>query len=330
MAPATESVMGSLPREKAGVGSAVNDTTRQVGGALGVAIIGSVVASVYSAHIADAAPAVGLDGAALDYGQGLARRRPAGRRRRSAPSRRSSSTTPRTAFVDGPALAACASVPRVVILAAAAIAYRFLPAHAHADAARAPARRRPPRRTELCACRRRLSRPSPVATSHRGPRPATRRPRRPSHPRRHPGAGRLGRPRRAHDGRRRRPGRRQQGHDLPAVVLEGGARPRRVDGVLQRRGASPTRAASRAIWSPTLGGLRDKVSKGRWPGCCPRWWRRRTSTTSSPTVYRQFVAQRRRRTVVALERAVGRGELPPASTSTSSRISCPVRSSTGR
>ena len=35
--------MGSLPREKAGVGSAVNDTTRQMGGALGVAIIGSVV-----------------------------------------------------------------------------------------------------------------------------------------------------------------------------------------------------------------------------------------------------------------------------------------------
>ena len=33
MAPATESIMGSLPREKAGVGSAVNDTTRQVGGA---------------------------------------------------------------------------------------------------------------------------------------------------------------------------------------------------------------------------------------------------------------------------------------------------------
>ena len=48
MAPATESVMGSLPRDKAGVGSAVNDTTRQMGGALGVAIIGSVVSSVYS------------------------------------------------------------------------------------------------------------------------------------------------------------------------------------------------------------------------------------------------------------------------------------------
>ena len=53
MAPATDSVMGSLPLAKAGVGSAVNDTTRQVGGALGVAIIGSVVSSVYGSKIAD-------------------------------------------------------------------------------------------------------------------------------------------------------------------------------------------------------------------------------------------------------------------------------------
>jgi EmrB/QacA subfamily drug resistance transporter len=47
MAPATEAVMGSLPKEKAGVGSAVNDTTRQVGGALGVAVLGSVLSSAY-------------------------------------------------------------------------------------------------------------------------------------------------------------------------------------------------------------------------------------------------------------------------------------------
>lgn len=47
MAPATESIMGSLPLAKAGVGSAMNDTTRQVGGALGVAILGSVLASSY-------------------------------------------------------------------------------------------------------------------------------------------------------------------------------------------------------------------------------------------------------------------------------------------
>ena len=45
MAPATESIMGSLPPAQAGVGSAVKDTTRELGGALGVAIIGSVTAT---------------------------------------------------------------------------------------------------------------------------------------------------------------------------------------------------------------------------------------------------------------------------------------------
>jgi EmrB/QacA subfamily drug resistance transporter len=47
VAPATESIMGSLPLAKAGVGSAMNDTTRQVGGALGVAVLGSTLAASY-------------------------------------------------------------------------------------------------------------------------------------------------------------------------------------------------------------------------------------------------------------------------------------------
>ncbi|HEY1737860.1 MAG TPA: DHA2 family efflux MFS transporter permease subunit [Acidimicrobiia bacterium] len=51
MAPATDSIMGSLPPEKAGVGSAVNDTTREIGGALGVAILGSITASSYRSEI---------------------------------------------------------------------------------------------------------------------------------------------------------------------------------------------------------------------------------------------------------------------------------------
>ena len=53
MAPATESIMGSLPLAKAGVGSAVNDTTRELGGALGIAIIGSLLTSVYSSKVGD-------------------------------------------------------------------------------------------------------------------------------------------------------------------------------------------------------------------------------------------------------------------------------------
>ncbi len=51
-APATEAIMGSLSADKAGVGSAVNDTTRELGGTLGVAIVGSVFASVYSGRLA--------------------------------------------------------------------------------------------------------------------------------------------------------------------------------------------------------------------------------------------------------------------------------------
>jgi len=51
MVPATESIMGSLPLAKSGVGSAMNDTTRQVGGALGVAVLGSILASSYGVAI---------------------------------------------------------------------------------------------------------------------------------------------------------------------------------------------------------------------------------------------------------------------------------------
>jgi hypothetical protein len=49
--PATEAIMGALPPAKAGAGSAVNDTTREVGGTLGVAIIGSVLNSAYGSHV---------------------------------------------------------------------------------------------------------------------------------------------------------------------------------------------------------------------------------------------------------------------------------------
>ena len=50
-APATESVMGAVSLSQAGVGSAVNDSTRLIGGTLGVAVIGSVFTSVFSNDI---------------------------------------------------------------------------------------------------------------------------------------------------------------------------------------------------------------------------------------------------------------------------------------
>ncbi len=56
-APATESIMGAVSRRHAGVGSAVNDATRLLGGTLGVAVIGSVYASLYSARLTASLPA---------------------------------------------------------------------------------------------------------------------------------------------------------------------------------------------------------------------------------------------------------------------------------
>jgi EmrB/QacA subfamily drug resistance transporter len=51
MPPAMEAILSTLPREKAGVGSAVSNTVRQVGGALGIAVLGAVVMSVYRREI---------------------------------------------------------------------------------------------------------------------------------------------------------------------------------------------------------------------------------------------------------------------------------------
>jgi hypothetical protein len=56
-APATEAIMGVVPKAKAGVGSAVNDATRLLGSTLGVAIIGSVYASLYDTRLTSRLPA---------------------------------------------------------------------------------------------------------------------------------------------------------------------------------------------------------------------------------------------------------------------------------
>jgi EmrB/QacA subfamily drug resistance transporter len=71
-APATEAIMGSLSVDKAGVGSAVNDTTRELGGTLGVAIAGSIFASVYSGQLGAAATLTGLPVEPMRHSMALA------------------------------------------------------------------------------------------------------------------------------------------------------------------------------------------------------------------------------------------------------------------
>jgi EmrB/QacA subfamily drug resistance transporter len=121
-APATEAIMGVVPKEKAGIGSAVNDATRELGATLGVAIIGSVYASLYASGIQDASglvPARALDAAGESVGAAIAvsnQLGPAGQPLLEASQR---------AFFDGFRLGCL--VAAGVLIAGAAFAAVFLP-----------------------------------------------------------------------------------------------------------------------------------------------------------------------------------------------------------
>ncbi|ADD44629.1 MFS transporter [Stackebrandtia nassauensis] len=71
MPPAMDTIMGSVPREKSGVGSAVGNTLRQVGGSLGVAVLGSVLSQLYRDDISGKIPA-GLETGDVDPAESIA------------------------------------------------------------------------------------------------------------------------------------------------------------------------------------------------------------------------------------------------------------------
>ena len=68
-APATEAIMGAVPKRQAGIASAVNGSTRLFGGTLGVAVIGSVAASLYTSRLTELLPP-GLPGRAVTAAKG--------------------------------------------------------------------------------------------------------------------------------------------------------------------------------------------------------------------------------------------------------------------
>lgn len=141
--PATEAIMGAVPKEKAGIGSAMNDATRELGGTLGVAVVGSVYASVYAATLAAASIARQLPPQALATARSsmtgalaVADRMPAGPATQVVGAANH-------AFLRG--LTAGSFVAAGVALAGAALAAAFLPARpsaippgAHAGDDRSP------------------------------------------------------------------------------------------------------------------------------------------------------------------------------------------------
>jgi MFS transporter, DHA2 family, multidrug resistance protein len=67
--PATDAILAALPAAKAGVGSAVNDTIRELGGALGVAVVGSVLSWSFGTHLASSWARLGVPGSITRTGQ---------------------------------------------------------------------------------------------------------------------------------------------------------------------------------------------------------------------------------------------------------------------
>jgi EmrB/QacA subfamily drug resistance transporter len=66
MSPATNSIMGAIPVDKSGIGSAMNNTTRMIGSALGVAILGTLLNAAYLAKINAVSWPAGLSSQALE------------------------------------------------------------------------------------------------------------------------------------------------------------------------------------------------------------------------------------------------------------------------
>jgi EmrB/QacA subfamily drug resistance transporter len=136
MAPATGAVMSAVPEAKAGVGSAMNDLLRQLGGALGVAVIGSVMNTVYRDRMVDVVAALPGEAAARagdSVGAAVAIAQRIG-----GTAGEALAAAARVSFVD--ALAIAAVVAAVVAASTAILVGRSMPAQAiEADAPGLPA-----------------------------------------------------------------------------------------------------------------------------------------------------------------------------------------------
>jgi MFS transporter, DHA2 family, integral membrane protein len=123
---ATESIVSSLPRNKAGVASAMNDTTREVGGAIGIALLGSLLSVGYRAGLGgatDGLPPEASDLARDNIGSALAVAA-------SAPGDTGAALADaaKDAFLDGKLLATL--VGAAILLMSAAVVFRFFPREA--------------------------------------------------------------------------------------------------------------------------------------------------------------------------------------------------------
>jgi EmrB/QacA subfamily drug resistance transporter len=123
MSPATDAIMGALPRAKAGIGSAMNDVVRELGGTLGVAVLGSILSSSYGSGMGDAT--AGLPhGAAEAAGDSVGAAHEVGAKLGGGAGAQLIDTA-NNAFVD--AMATTATLAAAAAVVGALIALAFLP-----------------------------------------------------------------------------------------------------------------------------------------------------------------------------------------------------------
>ncbi|HEX5014492.1 MAG TPA: MFS transporter [Candidatus Limnocylindrales bacterium] len=126
MTPATDAIMGALPKAQAGVGSAVNDTTREIGGALGVAVLGSIFSATFANEMSGVAAGLPADVAAVvrdSIGGALAVADQVG-----GVAGEALVAAARSAFVDG--MATASLIGAAVAIGGAIVAAIWLPARA--------------------------------------------------------------------------------------------------------------------------------------------------------------------------------------------------------
>jgi hypothetical protein len=130
MSPMTAAIMSAVPPRRAGAGSAMNDASREIGAALGIAVMGSVAASQYAHHldkITRGLPSATRSQARTSLSDAL---EAAGRL--PGATGRALATGAQHAFVDGIHLAVVAGA--LLALIAAVTVYRYLPHHLAGDA----------------------------------------------------------------------------------------------------------------------------------------------------------------------------------------------------
>jgi DHA2 family multidrug resistance protein-like MFS transporter len=121
--PATDAIMGAVSETRFGAGSAINDTTREVGGVLGIAVIGSVMNSVFETRIASHFTGLGLPAGTVSAAKqsvtaalGVSQHLPAGL---AGPARYAA----RHAFMDGLHAGSFAGAMVTAVAACAVLAY---------------------------------------------------------------------------------------------------------------------------------------------------------------------------------------------------------------